>query len=210
MISEERVIPSVFYDDNTVNVARNMLGTYLVRKLNDQWVVGKIVETEAYLDSGDLAAHNIRGITKRTEVLYGASGFTYVHSLRQYFCLDIVTEGIGRPASVLIRALEPVEGIALMKHFRKTEDLFSLTNGPGKLCQALQITHEQNAVNVTSYHSSLFILDAEQAIGSECIDQSCRIGISKAIDFPLRFSLKDNPFVSILPKRHLTEKAIPR
>src|SRR2546428_5950792 len=107
MISEEKVTPSAFYDDETVSVAQRMLGTYLVRRINDLWIVGRIVETEAYLASGDLAAHNARGITKRTQVLYGASGYTYVHSLRQHHCLDIVTEGIGRPASVLIRALEP-------------------------------------------------------------------------------------------------------
>jgi 3-methyladenine DNA glycosylase Mpg len=93
MISEGRIIPSAFYDDATVNVARKMLGTYLVRRISDQWIVGRIVEAEAYLASGDLAAHNVRGITKRTEVLYGASGYTYVHSLRQHHCLDVVAEG---------------------------------------------------------------------------------------------------------------------
>lgn len=209
VISEERVIPSEFYDSETTLVAQKMLGTYLVRRIDEQWIVGRIVETEAYLALGDLAAHNVRGITRRTQVLYGVSGITYVHSLRQYYCLDIVTEGIGRPASVLIRALEPIEGIDLMKHFRKTDDLHNLTNGPGKLCQALQVTREQNAVNVTSYQSPLLILKAEKVIAPECIDRSYRIGISKATDFPLRFCLKDNPFVSVPAKQFPPEDAIP-
>src|SRR5690242_20252267 len=110
---EKNILPLEFYDDETSVVAQKILGKHLVRILNNQIISGRIVEVEAYLPFEDAAAHNYVGKTARNSVLFGEAGYTYIHSMRQYHCLDIVTEGFGRPGSVLIRALEPMIGIDL-------------------------------------------------------------------------------------------------
>src|SRR4051812_44626519 len=108
---KDTIIPRDFYDRNPVDVAKDLLGKFLVRRINNKYSVGLITETEAYLPSGDSAAHNFKGKTKRNESLYKEAGHAYIHSMRQYCLLDVVTEGSDKPGSVLIRAIEPVEGI---------------------------------------------------------------------------------------------------
>jgi DNA-3-methyladenine glycosylase len=194
-INYKRILSREFYNESTISVAQNLLGKYLVRKIGDSLLIGKIVETEAYLGIDDEAAHSFIGKTKRNEVLFGEAGFTYVHSIHRFHCIDIVTEQSENPSSVLIRALEPVEGLDLMKKFRNTEIEINLTNGPGKLCEAFNIKRELNNIDVTNPLSEIMILDNDPIAKTEFIRTS-RIGISKAKELSLRFYIKGNNFVS--------------
>lgn len=200
-IDVTRLVTQSFYDRDTIVVARELLGKYLVRRIDNRLIVGKIVETEAYPPFDDPAAHTFKGQSNRTAICWGAPGYTYIYSLHTYHCLDIVTEGVGRPGSLLIRALEPIAGIELMQHFRQSTELYSLTTGPGKLCQALQITRELNGVAVTVPESAITIADTTETIAEHAIACSVRVGVTKAVDLPLRFYLRDNPFVSLHKRR---------
>lgn len=189
------VLPREYYQRDTVIVSKGLLGKFLVRVIDGKRLVGKIVETEAYLPFDDPAAHNYIGKTTRNAVQFGEGGFTYVHSMHQVHCMDIVAETVDVPGSVLIRALEPIEGIELMMENRHTKNVQNLTNGPGKLCQALQITRELNGVDVTDEESMIIVEDGELIVEGRILT-SKRVGISKAKDLPLRFSIKGNVFVS--------------
>jgi len=142
-------ISRTFYEQPTLAVARELLGKYLVRKHPDGKAVGRIVETEAYIGPKDLACHASRGRTARTEIMFGPAGFAYVYFIYGvYYCLNIVTEEVDHASAVLIRALEPVEGIELMKKRRRTEELRNLASGPGKLCQAFAIDRSLNGADI--------------------------------------------------------------
>lgn len=185
-----------FFIKNSPHLAQDLLGKILVRKLKDQTLSGRIVETEAYLPFTDPAAHSYIGKTPRNSVLFGPPGFTYVHSIHRYHCIDIAADEPGVPGSVLIRALEPIEGITSMKVNRNTDLLLNLTSGPGKICQALNINREQNAIDVTDKDSEIIVVDDGTQIQANQIVQTTRIGISKAKDLPLRFYIKGNKHVS--------------
>ncbi|MBI2179562.1 MAG: DNA-3-methyladenine glycosylase [Deltaproteobacteria bacterium] len=121
-----------FYEQSTLDVARQLLGKYLVRQHADGTTVGRIVETEAYIGPEDKACHASRGRTPRTEVMFGPAGYTYVYLISGFHhMLNIVTESVDYPAAVLIRAVEPVAGVEIMKTRRRTESLRNLANGPG-------------------------------------------------------------------------------
>ena len=192
----DNILNQEFYDKNPEIVAKALLGKYIVRKLGTVLLVGKIVETEAYLSLDDQAAHGFTGKSNRNKSLYKTAGHAYVHSMRQWFLLDIVTEKEDTPSSVLIRGIEPVEGIETMKKLRKTENLNNLTNGPSKFCQAFNINKDLDGIDVTSPASLVFISDSPTHIPDNEISVSHRIGISKSVDMPLRFWIKDNSFVS--------------
>lgn len=185
-----------FYEQPTVQVARQLLGKYLVRKHPEGKSVGRIVETEAYIGSKDLACHAARGRTARTEIMFGAAGYAYVYFIYGvYFCLNIVTEVVDHPSAVLIRALEPVEGVELMKKRRKTEDLRNLASGPGKLCQAFAIDKSLNGVDVC--RSIMYVEDRVEPLPK--ILARPRIGVDYAgkwKDKPWRFLIRGNEFVS--------------
>ncbi|MHA1675849.1 MAG: DNA-3-methyladenine glycosylase, partial [Candidatus Njordarchaeales archaeon] len=127
-----------FYERYTVDVARDLLGKVLVRVLSsEQILAGIIVETEAYRGQDDPASHAYGRKTPRNAIMYGKPGYSYVYFIYgMYHCLNVVTEPEGVPAAVLIRAVEPIFGIELMKKYRNTDKISNLTNGPGKLCQA--------------------------------------------------------------------------
>ena len=175
-------LPRDFYDRDTQQVAKALLGKQLVH----QQKVGRIVEVEAYLGPHDLAAHSARGLTKRTAVMFGPPGHAYVYLIYgMYHCMNVVTEPEGHASAVLIRALEPLQAIG------------QRTQGPGLLCQAMAISRAQNAVDlVTDPH--FFIANAP-AVPSEDIVAKPRIGVDYAgewKDSPLRFYIKGNRFVS--------------
>lgn len=184
-----------FYDRDPAIVAQDLLGKFLVRKIGNDFLIGRIAETEAYLSSGDSAAHNFKGKTKRNESLYKNGGHAYVHSMRQYCLIDAVTESPDKPGSVLIRAVEPVEGIDAMKKNRNEENEDNLTNGPGKVCAAFNITRQLDGIDLTDSQGVLFVSSGEN-ISQDKIITSSRIGISTAKDMPLRFHLSDSLHVS--------------
>jgi len=184
-----------FYSRDSSIVAKELLGKLIVRHFNNNILIGKIVETESYLPENDPASHSFIGKTTRNSVLFNDAGFCYVFSIHRYFCFNTVCNSVNIPGGVLIRALEPVQGIDLMENLRDNYSVKNLTNGPGKLCKALNITREQNNIDLTKKESEIYILDAPK-ISEELIVTTTRIGISKAAELPLRFYIKGNPFVS--------------
>ncbi len=185
------VLPRSFYARDTVVVARGLLGKILVHGET----AGRIVETEAYLGGDDLAAHSAHGVTDRTRVIFGPPGHAYVYFIYgMYECLNLICEAEGKPGCVLIRALEPLEGVELMRQrrpaARKPEDLAS---GPGKLTLAMAITRAQNGADVT--RGSLVVREPVEPRAVD-IAVTPRVGITKCADLPLRFVIRGNRFVS--------------
>lgn len=188
---ESRIVPRSFYSRRTADVARDLLGKILVNGPAS----GMIVETEAYLGGDDLAAHSARGVTDRTRVIFGPPGHAYVYFIYgMYECLNLVTEPKDKPGCVLIRAIEPLTGIDVMQKrrpaARRIEDLAS---GPGKLTRALSITRAQNGADMTS--GNLVVRNWKHQRQFE-IEVTPRIGITKCADWPLRYVVKGNRFVS--------------
>lgn len=183
-------IPRSFYKRSTVLVARDLLGAVV----RHGPLAGRIVETEAYLGEADEAAHSFAGLTRRTRVIFGPPGHAYVYlSYGLHCCLNFVAEPDGRPGCVLIRALEPLEGLDQMflrrPRARKPRDLCS---GPGKLTQALGVTLEHYGADLT--RGPLTVEPGES--GGFDIGVSTRIGITRSAELPLRFFIRDNEHVS--------------
>lgn len=186
-----------FYAQPTIQVARQLLGKYLVRRHPDGKTVGKIVETEAYVGPHDLACHAAKGHTARTEVMFGPPGHAYVYFIYGvYYCLNIVTEEVGHASAVLIRALEPIEGIKLMQKRRGLDELRKLVSGPGKLCLAMAIDKALNSADM-SRGNVLYVEDRGERAAK--IVARPRIGVDYAgkwKDKPWRFLIRGNEFVS--------------
>lgn len=179
-----------FYLRPAPDAARALIGKIIVHGAT----AGKIVETEAYLGTGDLAAHSARGETPRTKVIFGPPGHAYVYFIYgMYDCLNVVVEPEGVAGCVLIRALEPIEGVEEMQARRRMEKIETLANGPGKLTRALGITLRHNGVDLTRGPITVHPPEKEAALE---IGVSARIGISKSADLPLRFFVKGSRFVS--------------
>ena len=187
-----------FFQRDTLTVARELLGHHLVRVFEGQPLVGRIVETEAYVGRGDQACHASRGRTRRTEVMFGPPGHAYVYFIYgMHHCMNIVTEPDGCAAAVLIRAVEPLEGLEQMRSLRSNRPDRQLTNGPGKLCQAMGITREQNGLDMIT--SDLLYVEAGQTLADEQLATSPRINVSGdafAETTPWRFFVRGNPYVS--------------
>jgi DNA-3-methyladenine glycosylase len=201
-----KCLPPLFYAADTVTVARNLLGTILVHDSPQGRTTGRIVETEAYLFGGDPACHAHKGLTRRNAVMFGPPGHAYVYFIYgMYHCLNVVTAPAGVGEAVLIRALEPLEGVALMRRRRHCADLRNLCSGPGKLVQALGITAALNGCPLTR---GPLRLCADAAASPTEIITTPRIGITVGAELPLRFYLKGSPFAS---RRcvHLSRSKIP-
>src|ERR1043165_3249384 len=190
-----KILSRGFYDRETELVARDMLGTVLECETEDGVASGIIVETEAYLGEHDLACHAAAGRTARTEHLYGPPGISYVYFIYgMYWCFNAVTREAGQPSAVLVRALEPLDGIALMHKRRpRIKNDVDLTNGPGKLCTALGIV---GSMNGKPLQRKPLLLRAGEPIESSQIEITTRIGITKSADWPLRYIVRGNRFVS--------------
>lgn len=171
------------------------MGKTFVRQTKHGELRGKIVETEAYLAQDDEAAHGFRGKNSRNRSLYKSAGHLYVHQNRHHFLADLVTEKSGVPSSVLIRAVEPTLGIEEMQKRRGDKTPNAIANGPGKFCQAFNITKEFDGLDITEPTGKIFILEAPR-VSDKNVATSARVGISKSQDLKLRFYLKDNSFVS--------------
>ncbi|MBK5187409.1 MAG: DNA-3-methyladenine glycosylase [Gemmatimonadaceae bacterium] len=193
-------LPAKFYDRDTEQVARDLLGAVLRCTTASGAASGRIVETEAYLGEHDLACHAAAGRTARTRWLYGAPGTAYVYFIYGvHWCFNAVTRAVGAPSAVLIRAIEPLEGVELMRERRGAVRERDLTNGPGKLCAALGITGALNGLPLDG--SAVEILRGERVPDSR-VQVTPRIGITKSAEWPLRWLVADNPYVSKTP-RHL-------
>jgi DNA-3-methyladenine glycosylase len=178
-------LPRCFYDRDTVTVAKELLGKYLVHSTSKGEFIGKIVEVEAYLGPHDLAAHSARGYTQRTKVMFGPSGYAYVYMIYgMYFCMNVVTEAEGHASAVLIRAVEPIKNIKLR------------TQGPGLLCNAMEINKSLNGHDLLS--QNFFIMNAPESERIVIVKRP-RIGVAYAKHWAkrlLRFYVKNNRFVS--------------
>lgn len=178
-------LPRSFYHRDTILVAQELLGKWLVHRTDKLERIGKIVEVEAYLGPHDLAAHSSKGLTARTKVMFGPPGHAYVYLIYgMHHCMNVVTEGEGNGAAVLLRAVEPINNIS------------GRTCGPGLLCRALEIDRKLNAHDLLS--DNFFIAEPEIAEKISIVKRP-RIGVDYAGTWakkPLRFYIKRNPFVS--------------
>jgi DNA-3-methyladenine glycosylase len=193
-----RILSRDFYDRDTEIVSRELLGAVLECDTEAGRASGVIVETEAYVGEHDAACHAAAGRTRRTEPLYGPPGNAYVYFIYgMHWCINAVTRGEGLPSAVLIRALEPLEGLELMRQRRpRARSDRDLTNGPGKLCAALGVDSRMNGL---SLQRRPVVIRAGQSVADSDVAISPRIGISVAADWPLRYFMRDNPFVSRAP-----------
>ncbi|MEW6057984.1 MAG: DNA-3-methyladenine glycosylase [Bdellovibrionota bacterium] len=196
------VSPS-FFDRKTLKVARDLLGREIIRQVGPSWLRARIVETEAYLEKDDPAAHCSRGPTPRAKVMFGPPGVIYVYFIYgNYFMLNFVTEKEGKAGAVLIRAVEPVEGIETMVQLRgirsevlRGRSLLQLTNGPAKLVLALGIDGSLNGKPLALPHLAVA---RGKPVADKDVVVTTRIGINVAKELPYRFYEKGNPFVSKL------------
>lgn len=193
-----KTFPQSFFERDPVSVAKDILGHFLVRRVQDSFLVGKIVEVEAYLDESDPASHAAAGMTERSKIFWGPGGRAYVFVIYGiHHCLNVITMPKGEPGCVLIRAVEPVIGIEIMRRNRGGRDGVELTNGPGKLCSAFDIDLSFNNMDLTDLKSTLFIArNLEIHEGSFEIGVTPRVGISKGTERMLRFFIQGNPYVS--------------
>ena len=187
-------LPLAFYARPTAEVARRLLGQLLVSRIRGREAAGRIVETEAYIGPHDPACHAYgHRRTTRTETLYGPPGTAYVYfTYGMHWCLNAVTERVDYPAAVLIRALEPLDGIALMRRRRGRGPDRALCAGPARLCEALGITGEQNGGSLQ--RGAVRILPGGRTRFRVAVTP--RIGVTTARDWPLRFVIADSDWLS--------------
>ena len=198
--SRDRLLSSDFFDRDPRRVARALLGKLLIRPGRKR-LVGRVVETEAYLGAGDPASHSFAGKTERNAILFGPPGFAYVYFIYgNHYCLNVSCLPNGVAGGVLFRALEPLEGLEAMAAARGIDlqrdgDLRKLTSGPGRMAEAFDITRARdNGKNFTSRDSDLQLADDGYRVRRVLVTR--RIGIVKAAAEPLRFIIAGNPFVS--------------
>jgi DNA-3-methyladenine glycosylase len=187
---QPKLLPKTFYSRSPDTVARALLGKLLIRDLHGERLTGRIIEVEAYLGLTDPASHAYRGLTPNNFPLFGPPGRTHVYFIYgMYYCLNASAHLPGEAGGVLIRAIVPIDGIETMAHLRHISPTAKpklLTGGPGRLCQALDITRKNsNDLDVTAHESPIQI--ADDGHHPTNIQTTPRIGLSKAADRPLRF-----------------------
>lgn len=192
------ILPTSFYAEDMVEVAQRLIGCFLVHDTDAGPASGRIVETEAYL-VGDEAAHSFGGRTRRNRAVFGPVGHAYVFAVYgNRYCFNVVTGNRGGEA-VLIRALEPVDGIALMQERRGTSNPLLLCSGPARLAQALGIGLACSTMRLTDGRLTILLPDSMPGylpIPDDSIARTTRIGVTKSRDLPLRFFVRDNRYVS--------------
>ena len=193
--SNLNILPPAFYAHETISIARALLGKLLVHETPQGMVAGRIVETEAYL-TDDPACHAHGGKkTPRSAVMFGPPGTAYIYLIYgMHNCFNVVTGPEGTGEAVLIRALEPVCGVELMQTYRNQLVLGNLCSGPGKLVYAMGISRALNAQ--TLMEPPLYLAEPAAEPEKFQVVTTTRIGISKGAGLPLRFYIKDNPFIS--------------
>jgi len=204
MMRDTKLLRRAFFNRDPRTVARELLGKLIVRRDGRKQLAGRIVEVEAYLGAGDLAAHAAAGHTARNAVIFGPPGHAYVYFIYGvHYCLNISCLPAGDAGCVLIRALEPVSGVADMANARgmadldltSMRDLRKLASGPGKLCEALGITRPRdNDKDMLSPKSYLQVMTDGSRVQEVAVTQ--RIGITKAAELPLRYVIAGSDFLS--------------
>ncbi|WP_454780652.1 DNA-3-methyladenine glycosylase [Legionella sp. WA2022007384] len=180
-----RKLPKTFYERDTIIVAKELLGKYIIHNYSGIEYIGRIVEVEAYLGQHDLASHSSKGITQRTKVMYGPAGYAYIYLIYgMYYCTNVVTETEGTGSAILLRAIEPIKNIQ------------GRTQGPGLLSKAMHIDRQLNQHDLTG--DTFYIAEAENQPSITIVEKP-RIGVHYAKDWAeklLRFYIKDNVFIS--------------
>lgn len=204
MIKSAKLLRRAFFNRDPRTVSRDLLGKLIVRTEDGKIRAGRVVEVEAYLGVGDLAAHATAGLTERNAVLWGEPGHAYVYFIYgMHYCLNISCLPRGKAGCVLIRALEPVAGVREMAQAREVpdmelisaQDFRKLTSGPGRLCEALGITRPRDdGKDMVSKLSDLKVMDDGFKVGK--VGVTPRIGITKSAELPLRYVISKNKFVS--------------
>lgn len=192
------VLTRDFYLQDTVRVAKTLLGKLISCQTTQGLAVGRIVETEAYLGKADPASHSFRGLTPRNQAMFGLGGHAYIYfTYGMHFCFNVVTKPKGEAEAVLIRALEPIQGLDLMAQRRGLNNPKNLCSGPAKLVQALGITKQMNGSSLITGSIKIHTEDDfNQTKPDFKIVATTRIGITQAADKKLRFYVKNSPFVS--------------
>lgn len=193
------MIERKFYQRSALEVAPDLLGLTLVHNSNEGITKGKIVEVESYLGLADPAAHSYqKAPTKRTQIQYGEGGYAYIYLIYgMHYCMNVVTNQVDIPEVVLIRALEPIDGLELMKKRRKINQVKNLCNGPGKLCQAMGIRKEHYGMDLCD---STLYLERPSIQENIEIQASKRINIDyagEAKEYLWRYTIKDSPYISV-------------
>jgi DNA-3-methyladenine glycosylase len=199
-LSELNKLKRSFYKRDLLTVAKELLGKILVKSDDEVPLAAKIVEVEAYDGRVDEAAHTYTGKTKRNEIMFEEGGYLYVYfTYGAHFCSNVVTGEKGHGTAVLIRAVEPVQGIERMylnrygRNLVNEKEKYNLTNGPGKVCQAFGITKEYYGEDLI--YGRIYLL-SQKKIPEDKIIRTTRVGIKKSTELNWRFYIKDNPFVS--------------
>jgi len=195
IVGSVRPLPPSFYDKGTVAVARSLLGKRLVRVRGRAKLFGRIVEVEAYRGRDDPASHAYHGRTPRNKPMFGDSGHAYIYfTYGNHYCLNVTTQRPGVAGAVLIRAVEPLIGLSLMRQLRPAVPDLQLTNGPGKLTKAFAINKSLNEMDLTR-PGPLYIGEPHEE-SSFVVGRSPRIGITSGKERLWRFYIKSNPYVS--------------
>lgn len=192
LVSEE-VLPKEFYNRDPEIVARELLGRRLVRKLDENFLEGIVVETEAYYGLNDPASRAYHGVKHYNRLMWKQPGRVFIYNVHKYWMFNLVAHKPNEVGAVLIRAVEPTKGIDIMKRNRHVTNLFDLTNGPGKLTIALKIDKSLNGVPITSHENAITLINNKIKFQ---IGISHRIGVKKDLKRKLRFYIKENKFVS--------------
>lgn len=199
-----KVLNRRLYLDDTITVAKKLLGKYIEKDFGKHRLKAKIVETEAYLGNSDPACHAYRRVTNRNKPMFEEGGISYVYFIYgNYYCFNVVTESKGTGSAVLIRAVEPVGGIEYMKKNRQMPDGgVNLTNGPAKFCMAFKIGREDNAIDLCEDRIKIY---SNSIRDNFTIAVTERIGIKEGAELPYRFFIKGNHYVT---KHKLNNKII--
>lgn len=187
-------LPRGFYERDTAEVARDLLGKFLCHSTCDGLVSGKVVESEAYYGVDDPASRASSKKTKINEKMWERGGLALIYMVHGNWLFNVTTEREGTPGAVLIRALEPVDGLSIMKSLRKKEELSELTSGPGKLTQALDISKDLHGVDLTI--SDRLYISGSGEVGDPKIESSHRIGVTEDLQRELRFYIGKSECVS--------------
>ena len=198
--TQNLILPRKFYIRPVLTVAKELLGKVLIKKDGNLIFAGRIVEVEAYDGNIDKASHSFNGKTKRNEVMFNEGGYFYVYfTYGAHFCCNVVTGKQNHGAAVLIRGIEPLQGINQMienrfgRELKSEKEIYNLTSGPGKICKAFGFNKEHSGLDLTN--SSVFIVN-QPKLKKNIIGVSKRIGITKSVSLPWRFFEIGNPYLS--------------